>query len=93
MSREEIAARIRWPLIIWLAGIANVMAMVPQLYSIIATRNVEGLSLGMFSTILFIQIAFFLKGFFERDKVFQISMGLAAGISIAIITLVLVIRS
>ncbi len=48
MTRDLIAKRIHWSFIIWLAGLVNVTAMLPQLARIIRTRNIEGLSLAMF---------------------------------------------
>jgi uncharacterized protein with PQ loop repeat len=44
VTRDLIAKRIHWSLIIWLAGMVNVTAMLPQLVPIIRTRNIAGLS-------------------------------------------------
>ena len=89
MTREEFAKKIHWSSIVWLAGIANVMAMLPQLYSILTTRNVEGLNLTMFVTIFVIQLAFGAEGFFKRNTMLMTTMLLAAVVNIAIIGLTL----
>jgi len=78
MTREEIAKKIHWSKIIWTFGIINVTAMLPQLWSIVTTRNVEGLALSMFGIYFAVQIAFSLQGFFTRDKVLMWCLGLSA---------------
>ena len=93
MKREEVAKRIRWDSIIWTAGLVNVGAMLPQLYQIVTTRNVEGLSLGMFVTYFFIQVAFSLQGFFRRDKMLMVCLGLSAVVSVTIIGFVVYLRA
>lgn len=92
MTREQIAKKIRWDGIVWTAGLVNVGAMLPQLCQIVKTRNVEGLSLEMFVIYFFIQVAFSLQGFFRRDKMLMICLGLSAVVSAAIIGLVLFLR-
>lgn len=92
MTREEVAKKIRWDVIIWTAGLANVGAMLPQLYQIIKTRNVEGLALEMFVIYFVLQVAFSLQGFFRRDKMLMVCLGLSAVVSAIIISLVLYLR-
>ena len=92
MTREEVAKKIHWDLIIWTAGLVNVGAMLPQLYQIVTTRNVEGLSLGMFVIYFILQIAFSLQGFFRRDKMLMVCLGLSAIVSAVIVGLVLYLR-
>lgn len=92
MTREELAKKVRWDYIIWIAGLVNVGAMLPQLHMIITTRNVEGLSLEMFVIYFFIQVAFSLQGFFRRDKMLMVCLGLSAVVSAVIISLVLYLR-
>src|SRR6266566_5951894 len=58
VTRDLIAKRIHWSFIIWLAGMVNVTAMLPQLVRIIRTRNIEGLSLAMFVLYFLVQVAF-----------------------------------
>lgn len=93
MRRERVAAAIKWPAIIWLIGIINVVSMIPQLAQIIQTHRTEGLSLEMFMTILVIQIGFSLEGFFKRNRVLMITMACAASVTTAIIVLTIVIRN
>lgn len=92
MTRDEFAAKIRWPFIIWLAGIVNVAAMLPQLYEIVKTWSVGGLSLSMFVIYFFVQVALSLQGFFKRDKMLMVCLGLSAIVSATIIGLVVYIR-
>ena len=92
MKREEFAAKIHWPSIIWLAGIANILAMLPQLYTILTTWTVKGLNLGMFVAYGLIQVAFSLQGFFRRDKMLMVCMLLSAMVSASVIGLILYIR-
>ena len=92
MTREQVAEKIRWPFVIWLAGLVNVGAMVPQLIEIIRIQKTEGLSLAMFAIYLVIQIAFSLQGFFRRDRVLMVCMALSACVSAVIIALILFLR-
>jgi len=92
VTRDEFAAKIRWPFIIWLAGIVNVAAMLPQLYEIVKTWSVGGLSLSMFVIYFFVQVALSLQGFFKRDKMLMVCLGLSAIVSATIIGLVVYIR-
>ena len=92
MTRDEFAAKIRWPFIIWLAGIVNVAAMLPQLYEIVKTWSVGGLSLSMFVIYFFVQVALSLQGFFKRDKMLMVCLGLSGIVSATIIGLVVYIR-
>ena len=92
MTRDEVAKAIRWNSIIWTAGLVNVGAMLPQLHQIITTRKVEDLSLGMFVIYFFIQVAFSLQGFFRRDKMLMVCLGLSAVVSAIIISLVVYLR-
>jgi len=92
MIREEFARKIRWPLIIWLAGLVNMVGMLPQLFKIIQTKNVEGLALEMFVIYLVIQIAFSLEGYFTRNRMLMICFGLSAFVSSMIISAVLYLR-
>ena len=93
MTREEVAKKIRWDVIIWTAGLVNVGAMLPQLYQIFKTRNVEGVSLEMFVIYFFLQVAFSLQGFFRRDKMLMVCLGLSAVVSAVIIGLVVYLRA
>lgn len=92
MTRGDVARKIRWPAIIWTAGIVNVAAMLPQLLKILQTRNIEGLSLSMFVIYLLIQIAFSLEGYFKRNKMLMVCLGLSAVVSSIIIVLMLTLR-
>jgi hypothetical protein len=53
-----VAKRVHWSFIIWLAGMVNVTAMLPQLVRIIRTRNIEGLSRAMVVLYFLVQVAF-----------------------------------
>ena len=92
MTREKFAEKIHWKTIIWLFGLGNVVAMLPQTYQIITTWHVEGLSLGMFITYFVIQVAFSLEGFFSRNKMFMWCLGISSLISAITIGLILFIR-
>jgi uncharacterized protein with PQ loop repeat len=92
MTREQVAVKICWSQIVWLAGIINVVAMLPQLWQIISTHKTESLSLGMFWIYFWIQVALSLQGFFRRDKMLMWCMGFSAMVSATIITAILYIR-
>lgn len=92
MNREQFAEMIYWSWIIWAFGIINVGAMLPQLIQIIRTKMVEGLNLSMFGIYLAIQVAFSLQGFFRRDTMLMVCLGLSAVVSLTIIILVKSIR-
>ncbi|MBI5004902.1 MAG: hypothetical protein HZC04_01815 [Candidatus Lloydbacteria bacterium] len=92
MRREEVAKKIHWEFIIWAFGFINVVAMLPQLIRIIQTKNVEGLSLEMFVTYFFIQVAFSFEGYFKRNRMFMTCLGLSSLISAATIALIFYLR-
>lgn len=92
MTRDLIARRIHWSLIIWLAGMVNVTAMLPQLVRIIRTRNIAGLSLAMFVLYFLVQVAFSVEGFFKKNRMLMVCMGLSAVVSGMIIVLVTYLR-
>lgn len=92
MNREEFARRIHWAKIIWFFGIVNVTAMVPQLYAILETRNVSGISIWMFVIYAMIQVAFSLEGYFTRNRMLMVCLGLSALMSFIIIGLILYYR-
>lgn len=92
MTREELAKKIRWSFIIWFAGLINVGAMLPQLVKIIQTKNTEGLALEMFVIYLLVQVAFSLEGYFTRNKMLMVCLGLSALVSATIISLVFYLR-
>ncbi len=92
MTREELARKIRWPWIIWTAGLINVVAMLPQLVRIVQTGNVEGLSVEMFVLYFLIQCAFTAEGYFTRNRMFMVCLGLSSVVSAMIITLVVYYR-
>ena len=92
MTREDVARAIHWEVIIWIAGVVNVGAMVPQLYKIIETRNVDGLALPMFVTYLCVQVALSLDGYFKKNKMLMVCLGLSAVVSVTIILSILYLR-
>ena len=92
MTRDLIAKRIHWSFIIWLAGMVNVTAMLPQLVRIIRTRNIAGLSLAMFVLYFLVQVAFSIEGFFKNNRMLMVCMGLSAVVSGMIIVLVTYLR-
>jgi len=92
VTRDLIAKRIHWSLIIWLAGMVNVTAMLPQLVRIIRTRDVAGLSLAMFVLYFLVQVAFSIEGFFKKNRMLMVCMGLSAVVSGMIIVLVTYLR-
>ncbi len=93
MTREELAAKIHWPLIIWTAGFVNVLAMIPQLIHLVQTRSTEGLAIGMFVIYFIIQIAFALEGYFKRSRVLVVCMILSATVTMIVIGLVIYYRN
>ncbi len=92
MTRDLIAKKIHWSFIIWLAGMVNVTAMLPQLVRIIRTRNIAGLSLAMFVLYFLVQVAFSIEGFFKKNRMLMVCMGLSAVVSGMIIVLVTYLR-
>jgi uncharacterized protein with PQ loop repeat len=92
MTREQFAQKIRWQFIVWLAGFVNVIAMLPQLVRLLTERKTDGISLQMFYIYLAIQVAFCFDGYFKRNKVFFVCMGLSALLTTTNIVTVIVLR-
>lgn len=93
MSREDVAKLIHWKYVIGLMGMVNVVAIFPQIIKVLETQKTKDLSLIMFSTILAIQIAFSLDGFFTRNRTLFLSNAFAACFNATLIGLVLYFRS
>src|SRR5260370_17774508 len=92
VTRDLVAKRIQWLVINWLGGMGNVTGMLPQLVRIIRTRNIEGLSLAMFVLYFLVQVAFSIEGFFKKNRMLMVCMGLSAVVSGVIIVLVTYLR-
>ncbi|MCB9803141.1 hypothetical protein H6761_04015 [Candidatus Nomurabacteria bacterium] len=92
MTREEFAAKIRWSFIIWIAGLVNVMAMIPQLIRLIQTKQTEGLAIEMFAIYFLIQIAFAFEGYIKRSNVLVVCMTLSALVTTTVIMLIFYYR-
>ena len=86
MTREQFAEKIRWPILIWLIGIANPFFMFPQLIGIWTTGRVEGISLLTLCILVILQWGFSLHGFFLRDRPLMVSNA-AAGFVTLVTTL------
>ncbi len=89
MNREEFAARIHWSRVVWFGGLINVVAMMPQLYSLLTTHETAGLSASMFGIFLVMQSTFALQGYFSRSRAQMITMALSAVETTVIIILIL----
>jgi hypothetical protein len=88
MTREQFAEKIRWPIIFAFIGFVNVIAMVPQLWQIITTREVGGISLTTYAIYWGIQVGFGVDGFFKRNNTMVASLMMTT----SIITSVLYLR-
>lgn len=88
MTREEFSKKIRWARIIWVMGIINVAAMLPQLYTILKTHKTDNLSVEMFAIYFFVQVSFSLEGYFIRNRMLMTCLGLSAVVSASIIGLI-----
>jgi hypothetical protein len=58
----------------------------------IRTRNIAGLSLVMFVPYFLVQVAFSIEGFFKKNRMLMVCMGLSAVVSGMIIVLVTSLR-
>jgi len=92
MSREDFARKIHWGSIVWITGIVNVGEMLPQLFKLWETRVTEGLSVSMFTLYFVIQIAFCLEGFFKRNNMLFVCMGLSSSVTLSVIMSCLYMR-
>ena len=93
MTREEFANKFHWSRIIWIFGLINVVAMLPQLWQIITTHETAGLNLGTIWTYFVIQTALSINGFIRRDTMLMWCFGLSAAVSMAIIAVTLYLRN
>jgi uncharacterized protein with PQ loop repeat len=92
ITREVLSQKIRWNKIMFALGLLNPLAFVPQIYAIVTTHVVAGISIQMFSLFVVIQLSFFINGFFQRDKAVMISMGSSALLTSIAIMLTLYYR-
>ncbi len=93
MTRDEFAKKFHWEKIIFLIGIVNALAVVPQLIQILKTQETKGLSIEMLFVFLFVQIGFTTHGYIMRDKALLYCIGLSAVINTATIASALYFRS
>jgi len=82
MTREQVAQKIRWTVIIWVVSIINPFMTLPQLLQLWQTHETAGLSFGFLGILLFVQVGFSLQGFFRRDRFIMYSNGLAATMTV-----------
>lgn len=92
MTREEFAKKYNWPRIMFYLGMLNPVAFTPQIWNIVSTHEVEGISVQMFILFVIIQMAFFTNGFFQRDRMVMLSMGSSAILTVITIGLTLYYR-
>ncbi|MBI5004424.1 hypothetical protein HZC00_05025 [Candidatus Kaiserbacteria bacterium] len=85
MTREEFAKAVHWPKIFWFTAMLNPAAFLPQLYSILTTGKVEGISVPMFALFIVIQLSFMYQGYLQRSVQQMLSMGISAFLTAAII--------
>lgn len=90
MSREEIAASMRWPTIVWIGGVINILAGVPQLLQIVNAGSAAGVSLPMFVMLLIIQIIYAMEGYFTRNSKVMVTVGLSGVVSLFVIIAILI---
>lgn len=83
--RERILNHRLWNLMMLGAGIANVLAFIPQIFIVYGEKKVEGVSVGMFCIFMYIQITFAIQGYLVRSRVQMISMFTSAAMSGSII--------
>ena len=81
-----------WPRVLAIAGVMNVIAFWPQIYDILTTHKVGGISIPMFVMFLFIQVAFGIQGWLTKSKEQMVSMLVSAVESTLIIALVWYLR-
>jgi len=93
MTREQFAKNIRWPIIISLIGILNSFAMFPQMWSVLTTKQVQGISVATLTMIFVIQLAFSIHGFFLRDKPLLLSNGIASLFTATTVVSTLIFRA
>jgi hypothetical protein len=76
----------------WSASFVNILAMALQFWTLLTTRNVGGISLGMLAIFLYVQITFAQVG--RRDKSWALFWGMAisAVITTTIILFVIYVR-
>ncbi len=77
MTREQVAARIRWPIIVTLIGIINPLMMTPQLHKLWTTHDGSSISILTLGILILLQGGFSLHGYFTRDKFVMYSNGAA----------------
>ena len=92
MTREEVAMKIRWSMIIWTISIVNPLMTVPQLLAVWTTRETAGISIGFLTILLLVQSGFSSHGFFTRDRFVMASNGVAAMMTLATMLSVLYFR-
>jgi uncharacterized protein with PQ loop repeat len=92
MTREVVAEKIRWPVIIWIVSIINPFMTAPQLIQLWQTGQTAGISLGFLGILFFVQAGFSLHGFFTRDKFIMGSNGFAAAMTLLTILSVFYFR-
>jgi uncharacterized protein with PQ loop repeat len=78
MTREQFAKKVHWSRIVWVAGLVNVVAMLPQTYQLLKTHETSGLSVTMLLIYFGVQVSFSLNGFFARDRMMTWCLGLSA---------------
>jgi uncharacterized protein with PQ loop repeat len=92
LTKTEFAKSINWPTIMWIVGFANVFAVLPQFFSVLYTKETEGLSISMLSIFLVVQIALSTDGYFRSDRMPMVCFGISSIINISTIVISLYFR-
>lgn len=85
MTRKGFREHRFWSRFMICMGIANVGAMLPQLYTIIDQRSAHGVSLAMYVYCFFIQAVFGFDAWLHGNRRFMICMIMALTVTTAII--------
>ncbi len=92
MTREEFAQRFRWDKVMWLMGLVNVLAILPQPISILRSQNASGVSIGMFVLFILVQVSVAVESFIKRSYGLMTSMIVSVLLSATTIGLILYYR-
>ena len=93
MTRDDVSAMIRWPILFAIIGIINPLFMVPQIVSIVTTGVTDGVSLVMLSLLTIVQAGVVGEGFFNRRATLMWSNAAATTVTVLTALAVIYYRS
>ncbi len=87
MTRDEFTQKFRWHMVMWLVGVVNVIALIPQPLSMLRTGVVAGVTWQTYAIFALVQVVFGIEFYLKQSWGGVVSMALSFCLSMLTIML------